>query len=86
MLFFDEPLASTVREAFEGYGMDRFETQAEIQRFFETSPDFSRNKKGEITRQRVMDLLINPLYTRYICSENYGINWLKGHHDTLISI
>ncbi len=86
MLFPDEPLASIVRDAFEGYAMGRFETQAEIQRFFETFPDFPRNGKGEITRQRVKDVLINPLYTGYICSENYGIDWLKGHHDALISV
>ncbi len=86
MLFFDEPLVSIVRDTFEGYAMGRFATQTEIQRFFETFPDFPRNKKGEFTRQRVKDVLINPLYTGYICSENYGIDWLKGHHDSLISV
>ena len=49
-------------------------------------PDFPRNKKGEVTRQRVTDTLTNPLYTGYICSENYGISWLKGHHEALISV
>lgn len=86
MLFADEPLASIVREAFEGYAIGRFQTQAEIQRFFDGFPDFPRNKKGEVTRQRVTDTLTNPLYTGYICSENYGISWLKGHHEALISV
>jgi hypothetical protein len=86
MLFPDELLATIVHNAFEGYAMGRFETQAEIQRFFETFPDFPRNKKGEITRQCVKDVLTNPLYTGYICSESYGIDWLKGHRDALIPV
>lgn len=39
-----------------------------------------------ITQQRVTDILKLPIYTGYICSENYGINWLKGHHAPLISL
>ena len=86
MLFPDEPLANIVRDAFEGYTMGRFETQAEIQRFFETFPDFPRNSKGEITRRRVKDVLTNPLYTGNICTETYGIDWLKGHHEPVVAV
>ncbi len=86
MLFPKEPLASIVREAFEGYAGGRFQTQAEIQRYFETFPAFPRNSKGEITRQRVKDILTQSLYTGHICSQNYSIHWLKGHHEALISL
>ena len=86
ILFPDEPLASVIRDAFEGYAMGRFETQAEVLHFLDTCPDFPRNKRGEIPRQRVKDILTNPLYTGHICSENYGISWLKGHHEALISL
>ena len=86
MLFPDEPLASIVREAFEGYADGRFQSQAEIRRFFESLPDFPRNKKGVITQQRVADILTHPLYTGYICSETYGLSWLKGQHEALISL
>lgn len=34
MLFPDEPLATIIRDAFEGYATGRFQMQAEIQRFF----------------------------------------------------
>ncbi|GAA6176720.1 hypothetical protein NBRC116593_26390 [Sulfitobacter pacificus] len=81
-----EPLASIIREAFEGYANGRFQSQAEVKRFFESNPDFPRNAKGIVTQQRVTDVLKLPLYTGYICSENYGINWLKGHHEGLISV
>ena len=36
VLVHDQPLADIVREAFEGYALGRFETQAEIKRFLET--------------------------------------------------
>ncbi len=86
VLFPDEPLASIVREGFEGLATGRFRTQAEVKRFFESFPEFPRNKRGGITHQRVSDILTQPLYTGHICSENYGISWLKGHHDALISL
>lgn len=80
------PFDGIVREAFEGYASGRFQTQAEVTRFFENFPDFPRNKHGEVTRQRVADILGNPIYAGYICSQNYKIDWLKGQHEPLISL
>lgn len=57
MLFPDEPRASIVREAYEGYAVGRFQTLAEVQRFLENSPEFPRNNKGKVTRQRATDTL-----------------------------
>ena len=86
MLFADPPLDGIVREAFEGFASGRFQTQAEIKRFFESFPNFPRNRNGVITQQRVTDILIHPIYTGYICSDTYGISWLKGQHEPLISV
>ena len=80
------PLSELVREALEGFAMGRFQTQVEAKRFFEAHPAFPRNRKGEITQQRVTDILTQPLYTGHICSERYGIHWLRGHHEPLISV
>lgn len=80
------PFDAIIREAFEGYASRRFESQAEVKRFFETFPEFPRNKNGVITPQRVTDILTQPVYTGHICSERYGLSWLKGHHDALISL
>ncbi len=82
----NEPLASIVREGIEGYASGRFGSQAEVKRFFETYPEFPRNKHGEIVQQRITDILTQPVYTGHICSETYGISWLKGQHEALISI
>ena len=86
LLVFDEPLASIVREAFEGYALGRFQTQVEVKRFFETQPEFPHNGNGIITQQRVTDILKQPLYTGFICSKNYGLVWLEGHHEALVSL
>ncbi len=80
------PFDRIVREALEGYASGQFQSQAEIKRFFESFPEFPRNKAGKITQQRVTDILTQPIYTGYICSENYKLNWLKGHHEPLISV
>jgi DNA invertase Pin-like site-specific DNA recombinase len=82
----NEPLASIVRDAFEGYASGRFQSQAEVKRFFEGFAAFPRNRKGVITQQRVTEILTQPLYTGHICSERYELNWLKGQHDGLISL
>lgn len=48
LLIPDEPLASLVKEGLEGFASGRFQTQVEVKRFFETCPDFPRNKHGQI--------------------------------------
>ncbi|MEL7469755.1 MAG: recombinase family protein [Pseudomonadota bacterium] len=80
------PFDGIIRDAFEGYANGRFQSQAELKRFFESFPDFPRNKHGEVKQQRVTDILTQPVYTGYICSEPYGLNWLKGQHEPLISV
>lgn len=86
VLIADEPHASHVREALEGYAMGRFQTQSEVTRFLETKPDYPHNIDGRIRDKRISDLLRQPLYAGYVCSEVYELNWLKGQHDGLISM
>ncbi len=86
MLAPNPPFDGIIKEAFEGFASGRFRSQAEVKRFFETFPDFPRNKHGEVTAQRVTDILTQPVYTGHICSERYGINWLKAQHEGLVSL
>ena len=86
MLIPTPPLDRIIREAFEGYAQGRFQSQAEVKRFFESCPDFPRNKHGEIKQQRVTDILTQTVYCGHICSERYGLHWLKGQHEPLISV
>lgn len=86
MLFPDAPLASIIREAFEGYASGRFGSQAEVTRFFETFPDFPRDKHGRVSQQRTVDILTHPIYTGHICSDHYGIHWVKAQHEAIVSL
>ena len=44
----DQPLAGIVREGLEGFACGRFQTQAELKRYFESFPEFPRSKNGEV--------------------------------------
>nr|WP_159441612.1 recombinase family protein [Roseivivax lentus] len=82
----DEPHASVVREAIEGFAIGRYQSQVEVQRFLETKPYYPHNNGGKVLAMRVTDLLKNPIYTGHICSEVYELNWLRGQHEPLISM
>ncbi len=80
-----EPMASVLQEALEGFASGRFETQAEVLRFFDSLPHFPRDSRGIIRHQRVRDLLTNPIYAGMVEVPNWDISRRKGHHEGLIS-
>ena len=43
LLVRDEPNASAIQEALEGYASGRFETQVEVKRFLERQPSFPKD-------------------------------------------
>lgn len=86
LLVRDEPFASIVQEALEGYAGGRFQSQAEVLRFLESDPVYPKDLPGgKIRMQRVTDLLTRPLYAGYIEVEKWGMPLRKGHHEGLIS-
>lgn len=87
MLVRDEPLASIVQEALEGFASRRFATQAEVKRFLENQPEFPKDlPNGEIRNQRITDLLKQPLYAGYLEVPNWDITFRKAKHEPLISL
>ncbi len=86
LLVRNEPLASIVQEALEGYALGRYETQAEIKRFFESQPAFPKNEKGEVPQQRVTDILTRPVYAGYITHANWNLNLLPARHEPLVTL
>ena len=82
----DEPIASIVQEALEGYASGRFQTQAEVQHFLQEQPEFPRGPSGRVRPEKVSQMLTQPLYAGYISSEAYGLSWLKAQHEPLISL
>jgi len=82
----DEPVASIIAEALEGFASGRFASQSEVKRFFESKPDFPKsNARGEVRITKVKDILQRVTYTGYIHDPGFGVTLQKGHHEPLIS-
>ena len=82
----NEPYASILQEALEGYASGRFETQVEVKRFLERQPQYPKDlPNGEIRNQRVAEILTRPVYAGYIEVPNWDVSLRKGHHEGLIS-
>lgn len=77
----DEPAASILQEALEGFASGRFQTQAEVGRFLSRFPQF-----GRMTNQTVQNMLTKPLYAGYVGKAEWGIPLRQGQHEGLISI
>ncbi|GAA6176971.1 recombinase family protein [Sulfitobacter pacificus] len=83
----DEPVASILQEALEGYATRRFETQAEVKRFLETQPEFPKDlPNGQIRQWKVCKILNRVIYAGYIEHEPWGITRREGHHEPIISL
>lgn len=58
----DEPIASIIREALEGFASGRFQIQAEVKRLLESQPVFSKVQGGIVLNQTVTNLLKRSTY------------------------
>ena len=86
LLVRDEPNASILQEALEGYASGRFATQVEVKRFLERQPSFPKDlPNGEIRNQRVYEMLTRVVYAGYVEAPNWGVSLRKGKHEGLIS-
>jgi site-specific DNA recombinase len=86
MLVRNEPLASILQEALEGYARGRFSSQAEVKRFLESHASVPKSKGGVVLNERVNQLLTQPLYAGYISAPNWNIKPRRGHHEPLIDL
>jgi len=87
MLVRDEPVASILQEALEGFASRRFETQGEVKRFLESQPTYPKDcKDGTIRFQRVTDLLSRLVYAGLVEAPKWNVSRRKGRHEPLISV
>ncbi len=87
LLVRDEPVASIIQEALQGFASGRFETQAEIKRFLESKPEFPKDRRsGEVRYEEIIRLLTRPHYAGHIEIPNWNISLRKGQHDGLITL
>ena len=63
----NDPIASIVREAFEGYASSRFDAKVEVKWFLDAQPILPKyGKAQQIAHQRAPDILENPVYAGYV--------------------
>lgn len=84
MIVPDEPLASIIREALEGYASGRLDCRAAVKRFLEAHPEFPTCRHGVVLDQRVYQLLTQPLYAGYLQIPRWDIGLRKAQHQGLI--
>ncbi|NKB59162.1 MAG: recombinase [Alphaproteobacteria bacterium] len=83
----DEPVASIVQEALEGFAHGRFQTQAEFKRFLESHPLFPKDlPNGELRPQTIVRILTKSLYAGYLEVPNWNISLRKAKHPGLIDL
>ncbi len=85
MIVPDEPVASLIRESFEGLASGRFKGAAEVQRFLERHPDGPTSPAGKVSPAKVHTMLRRELYAGYLSVKSAGIYMLPGKHEPLIS-
>lgn len=85
MLVRDEPLATIIQEGLEGFASGRFDLQVEVLRFFESFPEFPRDRNGDVRNQRVTEVLTRPVYAGFVEAPNWGVSRRLGKHEGLIS-
>lgn len=82
----DEPHASTIQEALEGFASGRFDSQVEVKRFLESVPSYPKDlPDGTIRNQRITELLTRPIYAAYYEVPDWKVSLTKGRHEPLIS-
>ncbi|MEQ9641747.1 MAG: recombinase family protein [Alphaproteobacteria bacterium] len=86
VLLRDEPLASIIAEAMEGFAAGRFQTQAEVKRFFEGFPEFPKTRFGTVTNEAVNRILTRVLYAGYLERPEWGVALRKARHEPLVSL
>ena len=83
----DEPIASIVQEALEGYASGLLDTQMEVKRFLERFPEFPKDlPNGQIRAQRIKDILTRVTYAGYVEVPNWSIALREGKHEGIISL
>ena len=83
LLVIDEPRASIIREAFEGYANDRFLEQIDVLKFLQ---DCNYADGKPVYLGSVRRILIRAIYAGYIEYPDWEVSRRRGHHEAIISL
>lgn len=86
VLIRDEPIASIVQEALEGYAIGRFRSYQEIADFLTTQAPFPKSKRGIVRNQEAVTLCDRTLYAGHIQFDRWDIPLIKARHEPIISL
>lgn len=87
LLVRDEPLASVIAEALEGFASGRFQSQGEVKAFLEAEPAFAaKYPDGFVRYEEVIRLMSRPHYAGYIEVPAWGVSLRKAQHEGLVSL
>ncbi len=82
----NEPIASIIQEALEGFASGRFDTQVEVKRFFESQPEFPKDLPGgQVRNHKVTKILKRSVYAGMVEAPVWGVTLREGKHQGLIS-
>lgn len=82
----NEPFATIIADALNGYASGRFETIVEVKRFLEAQPAWPKDKHGEVHQERVNELFARPVYAAHLTHEQWGLSLIPAKHEGLVSL
>ena len=82
----NEPLATIIAEGLEGFASGRFQTQAEVKRFFESFPAFPKTRHDTVTNENVNRILTRVIYAGYLEHPDWNVSLRQAKHPALISL
>lgn len=85
LLVRDEPIASILAEALEGFASGRFSGLPDVKAFLDATPEWPKPPSGEVQLQSLEYIFPRVIYAGYIDLPHWGISLVKGKHEPLIS-
>ncbi len=86
LLVRNEPIASIIAEALEGYASGRFSSQVEVCRFLAKQPAWPKGARGEVHQTRVDELFTRPVYAGRIAIPEWDLHFIPAKHEALVSL
>jgi len=66
----DDPLASVIQNALEGYASGHLASQADVKRYLQAQPEFPKTRFGTVTNETANRILTRLVYAGYVESED----------------
>ncbi len=82
----NEPVATVIRQALEGFACGRFGSLTEVANFMGTHRHFPAELHGALYLTCLRDMLERVLYTGHVEYRPWDISLRPGHHEALISM